>query len=192
MSHAIECPSDCSFVLPAVKFSECAPTTKEGQVTDMFLANVGNEFSNWESLAEWAGRVDNDDVSDPSKVRHLTVIGDVPKPEITTQVISHKRKIVSSKKRTVNFRIDDNTDENYDFMRTLECGGSFLMWYLTNAGDLYGGNEGIQCTVDLSEVVPESTDEFTTLQGSAEWDERISPPRIPSPFTIAEVDPDTV
>lgn len=189
MSINVVCPTDCSFTLPPVQFSECAPKTKQGQITDIFLGNVGQGFANWEDVVEWAARVDQTDVADVTKIRHLTVIGDQPAPEITKVTISHKREIVSGKKRTINIEIDDNTDVNYDFMRTLECGGSYQMWYLSNAGDLYGGNEGIKVTFELSEVIPKATEEFTKLIGTLNWDELISPMRIPSPFILEDDTP---
>lgn len=184
----INCPTDCTFPLPPFEFSECNPAVLEGQVTDIFLANIGNPLVNWTDVMEWASRVSNTD-NTATAIRHLTVIGDVPAPELSQKTISHKRKITITKKRKLNIKIDDNTEANYQAMRYIECGGSYLMWYLTNGGKLYGGNEGIQVTLDISEVIPESTDENVYIQGSAEWDAKISPARIPAPFTLEQVDP---
>lgn len=186
MSINVICPEDCTLTLPPVKFSECAPKLKQGQITDLFLAIVGMGFNNWEDITEWASRIDQTDIIDTTKVRHLTISGDQPAPEITYVTISHKRKIVSGKKRVINIEIEDNSDENYDFMRVLECGGSLQAWYLTNAGDLYGDNSGIRATVNLSEVIPKATEELTKLVGTVEWDELISPKRIPSPFILED------
>lgn len=184
----INCPTDCTFAVPVWSFSECNPAVLEGQITDIFVANIGNPLNDWTNVAEWAARVSNTDPS-ASAIRHLTVIGDQPAPEVQQKVISHKRTITITKKRTINIKIDDNTDINYNAMRTLECGGSFLIWYLTNAGKLYGGNSGIKASIDLSEVIPEATEENTLLQGTIKWDAKISPPRINAPFTLEDIDP---
>lgn len=184
----VNCPTNCEFALPEFSFSECNPKVLEGQITDIFLANIGNPLVNWTDVMEWASRVSNTDAG-ADAIRHLTVIGDQPAPEINQKTISHKRTVTVTKKRTINIKIDDNTDLNYQAMRYLECGGSFLMWYMTNSGKLYGGNEGIKVTIDLSEVIPEATEENALIQGTAKWDAKISPPRIDSPFTLEDIDP---
>jgi hypothetical protein len=190
MSRIITCPTDCSASVPVVKFSECSPQVKEGQVATLFLANVGNPLTNWESLVEWNTRLSNTDAA-ADKIRALTVIGDVPLATGTEKTISHKRIIVTTKQRQLNFKIDDVSDINYDFMRALDCGGQFLMWYQTTAGDLYGGNSGILVTIpSIGEVISEATDTNTVIQGTAKWDAKISPMRIvsplPVPFTITD------
>lgn len=189
MSKNIICASDCSFSLPTFKFSECAPVVKEGGLCNLFFANSGNPMTNWESLSEWETRISNLDAG-AEKIRALTITGDVPAPEGTEKTISHKRVVKVTKKRTLNAKIDDDSDDNYDAMRQLQCGGSFLMWYMTNAGDLYGGNEGIAISLDPDEIIPESTDENIFIQLIAKWEARISPMRIaspmPVPFTIED------
>lgn len=183
MSKQISCPDNCSFALQTFKFSECAPKVKEGGICNIFLRNVGNPLVNWESLTEWTDNIDNTS-TDADAIRALTVTGDVPLPESTEKTISHQRIIKLSKKRTANAKIDDDSDDNYDAMRQLQCGGSYLAWILTNGGDLYGGNSGIQVTIDTDEVIPESIEENTYINLVLKWQERISPLRIAAPMPV--------
>lgn len=183
MSKQITCPDNCSFSLPTFKFSECAPRTKEGGLCNIFLRNVGNPLTNWEDLNEWTTNISNTDPG-ATKIRALTVTGDVPLPESTEKTISHQRVIKLAKKRTANAKIDDDSDDNYDAMRQIQCGGSYLAWLLTNGGDLYGGNEGIQVTIDADEVIPESIEENVFINMVLKWNDRISPLRIAAPMAV--------
>ena len=155
--------------IPKVAFSESSPVIGFGQVTDVLITELGYPLA--ELTKEYIeSRIAND--SDTAgAIRMLTVIGDKPAPESNEIEISHFRKIRSPKTHTINFRVDENNDQNYEFVRQLEEDGisEVLIWYRTNSGKLYGGLNGIEASINIDEVIPESGDELNVLQGTLTW-----------------------
>lgn len=183
MSLEITCPGNCDVYVPKVKFSECAPTLLEGQITDILVGNIGYPLTNFADAAEWASRIDND-LADASAIRHFTVIGSLNKPEASEKTISHNRIVQGKKTFTLPFRIDDNTDENYDAARSFQCGLKNAVWFITGGGYLYGGNSGIEANINIAEVIPEAGEEFAYLDGEVKWKAKISPSRTLSPIVF--------
>jgi hypothetical protein len=92
-----------------------------------------------------------------------------------------RRKVTGPKKHSINIKVDETGELNYEFLRQLECGGVFLIWY--QAGKyLYGGNEGIQATIALDDVIPEGTQELNTFTGTVEWEAKHHPERVLNPM----------
>lgn len=183
MSLEITCPANCTVFVPKVKFSECAPTLLEAQITDLLVGNIGYPMTNFEDAAEWATRL-NDTSEDASAIRHFVVIGSTTKPEANEKTISHGRIVQGKKTWTLAARIDDNTDENYDAARTFQCGLKNLVWYITGGGYLYGGNAGIEGNLAMFEIIPEADDDFAYIDVEFKWKAKIAPPRTLSPITF--------
>lgn len=178
--NTLTCPTDCSAKVPVVSFSPCAPSLKEGQITKIYVGNDGYPLVNWTDPAEWATRISNSSTSNTA-IRELTVLGDKPLAAKTENKISGGRTVFSAKDFTVNVRMDDNNDDNYEFARATECNGQFRVWY-ESGGKLYGGNEGVLALVQFEEVIPEDTNAYATLNGVLRWTDKFSPIRITSPF----------
>lgn len=176
------CPTDCTTALGEVLFSDCAPNINSSEIKRVFLAK-GNAspFSDWTTATEWTTRL-AESGTDANAIRPLTVIGDKPAPANVTKDISNGRKHVVGKDHTLNFTVDDVSDENYEFMRATECGGKYRLWYETKGGYLYGGNEGIKCTVVMDDILNRGVDEIETLGGVATWRNKFSPERAKSPI----------
>lgn len=177
----IICPTDCTTAVPVVSFSECAPQVILGQINKVYLANVGHPMVNWADPAEWAARIDNAS-TDPDAIRELTVIGEKPRPEANAVDISNGRKAYGNRNYTLNVTIDDNSDDNYNFARYTGCNGTYLMWYATIGGYLYGNNAGIKASFILDEVNPVGPNDFATLQGEITWKSKLAPVRMLSPI----------
>jgi hypothetical protein len=71
---------------------------------------------------------------------------------------------------TINIEIDDVSKENYEFMRVTQCGGEYKLWFETAGGRLYGGNEGIDASLVLDNVLGRGKDEIEKITGTASWD----------------------
>ena len=63
-----------------------------------------------------------------------------------------------------------------------ECGGKYRIWYETHGGYLYGGNEGVKCSIIMDDVLNRGLDEIETLNGVATWRAKFSPERTKSPI----------
>lgn len=170
------CPEDCSATLPEVLFSDCAPELNGGNITYLYITNVGNPLTDWLNLAEWAARIDNDSV-DSAAIRQLRVIGSKPAPDKPETIISGDRINYGLASHTLEVRSDETNAINQEALRSLECGGQFLVWYETIGGLRWGGNEGILATVKLDEVIPESSSEFITFTGQVKWKAKFTPER---------------
>ena len=181
----LTCPTGCETEQKPVNFSECSPVLLGAQISDIYVMNDGYPLTNWADPAELAARIDNTS-TDAAAIRHLTVIGDKPKSEKTQKEISHARIVYSKKSFTINFRIDDNSEENYEFARGTECNGAVRFLFATLGGKLYGGNEGIKGNMEIEEVIVEDGNEYATLNGTLKWKGKFSPIRIDNPIAADE------
>jgi hypothetical protein len=170
------CPQDCSATLPVVSFNDCAPELNAGNITYIYITNVGNPLTNWLDETEWSARIDNDS-TDSAAIRRLRVIGSKPAPEKTETVISGDRTYYGKANHTLEIRSDETNAINHEALRDLECGGEYLVWYETIGGLRWGGNEGIQASVKLDEVIPESSGEFINFVGQVKWKSKFTPER---------------
>lgn len=177
------CAENCETALPAVAFSDCAPEINLSEIGRVFIARANAApFTNWLSPVEWATRLAQSGGSDDA-IRALTVIADKPSPTNTPRQISGGREIVSTQTHVLNVTIDESNQENHDFVRAMECGGSFKVWYETLGGLLFGGNSGIQkATIRLAMVLNRGTEEIITYAGPITWKSKFTEERGISPI----------
>lgn len=176
------CPTGCTATPPTVEFDLCNPTINNGQIAKIFFTTVGYPMINWASELEWDTRLDND-AAGAGKIRTLIVVGEKPVPGKTVKEISLGRKIDGVKSFVINFDIDETNQTNYDAIRTIECGGNFLVWYQTRDGLLYGGNSGIEAKIAIDESIPKAYNELILFPGTVTWEAEFHPERITSPIT---------
>ena len=178
----ITCPNGCESALPVVKFDDCSPTIVLSEIQTIFLGkNTASAFADVESPTEWATRLSMT-ATDEDAIRPLTVIADKPAGAPVVKELSNGRKKVIRLDQTLNVEIDDVTDENYNFMRVSQCGGQYKMWYKTAGGKIYGGNEGIDASVVLDNVLGRGKDEIEKITGTLSWSDKFSAERVISPI----------
>lgn len=177
----IECADDCESPLPVVEFNICAPVTNFGQIAKMYITNDGYPLTDENDLAEWILRA-NLPENDPARILELSVIGDKPLPTANEIELSRGRTANGAKDHIINFRIDETNSANYEAMRQFECGLTVRVWYETFGGLLYGGLTGVLASIMLGDVIPESTAELITYQGTLKWKSKFSPCRTESPM----------
>ena len=176
------CPTGCETSLAPVAFSVCAPEVNLSEIARLYIATADSAgFTDWKSPTEWAARLSNT-LTTAGKIRRLTVIADKPAPTAATRDISGGRTITSNKTHVVNFTIDETNSINHDWLRQLECGGQFKIWYETIGGLLFGGNSGIIATVTADMVVARGTEEILVYNGTATWKNRFTEERAISPI----------
>lgn len=184
------CSTNCQVDLKPVKFSDCNPVVENSEIRRIFIAkSIAKPFTNWANEAEWLTRMSESSVTGDDYIRVLTVIADKPAAAAVTKDISNGRKVNLGKDHTVNVTIDDTSDVNYEFMRSLECGGKFRIWYETMGGNMYGGNGGItKASVDFNDVLNRGVEEYDTFAGVITWRNKFHPERIKSPIFDADDD----
>lgn len=183
----IVCPEGCAAALPDVSFDPCNPDVHFGQVSDVFITNVGNPLVDESDPAEWTTRLGLP-AANPARIIQLQGIGDKPAAEENILEISKGRKVSGNKNHTVNFRIDEVSDLNYEMMRNFECNKSVLAWYKTYEGKLYGGPSGVHApgvSISFNHVIPENAQELETLTGSITWKSKFHPCRSDYPLQDA-------
>lgn len=179
------CEFLCDGSLPAVKFSDCAPQVRESEIRRIFIASRNAEaFTDWQEPTEWTERISSSGETNDA-IRAFTVIADKPAAESNTIELSDRRQFTTSKNHTVNFTIDDVSEENYNFLQDAECQNQFRAWYETHGGILYGGNEGVKCSFVGNNVLNRGLDEIELIEGTLTWRGK-SPDRTESP--IADID----
>lgn len=176
------CPTDCSGSLPDVAFDECAPDVHYGEVAKIYIARVdAADFTNVDLIGEWTTRL-SDTSDDPDAIRTLIVIGELPEPEQSEITISGDRTVVGFKQFTLPFEIDETNDTNYLLLLNQECNIKNKMWFETADGMLYGGNEGIEATIRMNNLIPRERTEVAKFMGTAKWKSQFSALRCASPM----------
>lgn len=177
------CSNSCDANLPIVGFNNCAPNVVFSEIRRVFLAkSTAAPFATWGTATEWLARLSQTSTSGDDYIRPLTVIGDKPAATGVVKQISNGRNVTIGKDHVLNFTIDDMSQENYEFMRALECGGLFKMWYETEGGYMYGGPDGIKVNIDANVVQNRGREEIETINGVITWRSKFSPERVLSPI----------
>lgn len=177
----ITCPDDCDFTMPTVSFAECNPEVNLSQIAKIYITKqTATSLSDWTDPAAWAERLSDTDTA-TNKIRPLTVIGDKPSPETTERTISGGRIVVTDKKHTLNFDIDESNATNHGFARGTKCVKQVKMWYETIGGLLFGGNDGIDATFKVDMVLSRTEGDIILYSGQLKWtaldlEERITSP----------------
>ena len=178
----VVCPNNCETELPEVRFSKCSPTIVLSEIVRIFLGKQSTEpFTDWKSATEWTTRLSENGTT-ANAIRPLTVIADKPAGSPVVKEISNGRKYNLRKDFTINIEIDDVSEENYEFMRVTQCGGEYKLWFETAGGRLYGGNEGIDASLVLDNVLGRGKDEIEKITGTASWSDKFSPEMVISPI----------
>lgn len=176
----ITCPTGCQNDVPAVSFDECNPIVDFSEVDKVYLCAINNPLADWTDATEWAARIDNSGVA-ANDIRELWVSGELPEPERTSTEIDNERDVWSPMKFTMPVVIYELNLTNYDFVRQLQCGGEYLMWY--SSGEyMYGGTDGIEVNIKASHLITKGPKEANTLNLEITWDAKHNPERITNPL----------
>lgn len=170
------CGTSCESQLPIVNFNFCDPKVKFGQIEEIYITNPGNPLIDETDITEWNTRLALPN-NNPAKIIRLDVIGDKPAAAANVVTISKFRKVQGNKDHTLNIKVDDLSDENYDMMRAFECGKVVKMWYVTVDGDLFGGAAGIDASVILNHVIPVGAQDIQVIEGTLTWRAKFHPCR---------------
>ncbi len=173
------CPTDCSALLPNCSFTECNPTTNAGQVTDVIIGTPGNPMVDWTNPVEWLARIDCLGVA-ADTLKHWFVTGAFNRPEQTISKLAHGIKKAGQKTFKMTVIIDQTNQTNLDMVRSLECGGKLLMWFVVGGKVQFGGNNGIEVSVFPFITAPDNTEENMKIEIDIEWTASCSPETSPN------------
>lgn len=176
------CPDNCTFQLPEATFNFCKSDIHTGEIETLYLASSDAEcFTDWSSLAEWTTRLSNTSL-DPDAIRRLRCIGTLPAGTSSPVTISLGQTFNPEKDRTATITIEDCSDENFDFMRFLECQFTVKAWFQTAGGDLFGGDCGVDVNIDPNYIIEEGQGSIHHITFTLTWKAKFTPDRIVSPL----------
>lgn len=175
------CPTDCNNEVPVVQFDECNPQINLSQINKLYVTTRDSPLTDWEDPAEWASRISNTSSADDA-IRELTVLGDKPLPEAQELEISDQRTVAINSNHTLNVAIDETNETNHQFIRLIECGGHFKIWYSTIGGKIFGGNDGINAYLKLGMVLGGGSGDIQKYQGTAKWKAKHTEQMIDNPI----------
>lgn len=188
----ITCPTDCSTDLPIVSFDDCNPEARLSEITKIYIARTDTApFTSVADATEWAKRLSmtatppEGDPTTPVKdlIRPLTVIGDRPAPTPVNVALSNGRNKQIRKDFVVNFTIDEITAENLEFQRKSECTMKVKFWYEIAGGLLFGGNEGIEGTLNSDLVLDRGNEAIVAINGTLTWKGKFTEEAVESPLS---------
>jgi hypothetical protein len=175
------CPDDCTSTLAENTYNYCTQHIVTGEVDHVFLAAGDAEcFTDWTLPGEWAARISPDSL-DPDAIRRFRGIGDLPEGASDEVEISLCQKWQSEKTFTLNFDIEDVSDENYNFMRTLECNNVMKGWF-SSGGKLFGDNCGIDVSVKANYKIDRGCKTLHKILLVFTWDNQFHPARCTNPI----------
>jgi len=181
----ITCPTDCTDAaagVPLFQFDDCAPQVQSGEIQKLYLTRIGNPFTDISLATEWTTRLEAAE-GVANKLTKMHVIGDKPKPTDTVKDISLGRKITLSTEHVINATVDEVSEANHTaFMQMHECGGTYLMWYETSGGLVFGGNAGIKVSIAPGMVIPRAKGDSIVWELSITWSKRGT-----EPFTVSPI-----
>lgn len=190
----ITCPTDCSTNLPVVSFDRCNPQALASEITKIYIAKpTAAAFTAWDDPLEWGKRISETNTVPGAPgnttpvgdlIRPLTVIGDRPAPSTVIKDLSNQRKKTIRKDFTINFTIDEISDENLEMQRQSECGGAVRFWYEAG-GRLFGGSDGILAELNMDLVLARGSEEIMALTGVLTWKGRFTEESVESPIVEA-------
>lgn len=172
------------FDLPVTSFDDCNPAVAYSEIERIFLAGPkAVAFSNILDANEWNTRLSQDTVG-TDEIRAVIVIGDAPAAANVIKELSNGRKKPIGKDFTVNFTVDDISDENYTFFQTLDGQPKVrLFGYETQGGKMFHfGNSGILVDYQSNFVLNRGRDEIETEVGAITWRRSTRPNRVTSPI----------
>lgn len=173
------CPTTCAGSVTDVTFNECAPELHWGEISKLYVVDANFGGLDADSLVDWNANL-GDDID--GKIRTLIVIGELPEPETVEVPISGDRIAIGSKTFNLPFTIDETNEDNYHFLKYLECGGKFIIWFETSDGILYGGDTGIEVSIRLNLVIPKERTALVQYVGKATWKSLTHPCRTTFPL----------
>ena len=175
------CPANCTTTLPSMSFTKCGPKVNAAQIRWLYITNIGQSLQDVEDAAEWATRISNSSGT-ANAIRELLVIGSKPKPEYQKINIAGGLTVSGKKKHSVPFKIDQTNLTNLAMVRQFECGGSFLGWYETSSNILFGGDHGIEGSIDADVIIDEDSGQLIRIEGTFSFELQYSPEAIESPI----------
>lgn len=155
MSQPVVTCLPCEVELPVVDADTCDIDFKQGEISRILIGKDGEPFTDFEDSVEHAARQSASSTADDA-IRNLRGIGSWTPEFGDEQELGTLATIYSQGTATLNFKVYNNSDTNYQTARATSCNKQYRIWLITSDGNIYGGNTGILLVLKGREVIPES------------------------------------
>lgn len=168
MNSFLTCPADCdsTLTLGAIDVNQDCTSyqQKYSQICDLIIMPDGaTEPLDWTgapTVTAVTGEVDNADTVG-GKSKHLVGEGGIAAPEKVVDEYPKRKTKTSFRTYTLTFVVKNLGDDQYDFLRQLQCGDTqFVIWYANVGGHIFGGANGVDIdSIDVDFVYSEGRDD---------------------------------
>lgn len=182
-SHYLDptCPTGCGSAQPTMSFTKCNPIHYAAGIGWLYIGGIGNSLTDVTSAAEWAAKISNSS-SASSAIREMIIMGSKPKPESQKVTLGYGLVVPGKKKHTIPFKVMQANLTNIAMVRAFECGGTVLGWYETTSNILFGGDHGIEGTIEADVVIDEDSGQVIRIEGIFSFELQYSPEAVLSPI----------
>lgn len=179
----------CTTTLPVAKADLCTFNLHTGPIDRIMFtrAEATDALTDVSDDAEWTTRLSNTTAmavsGTASAIRYLYVIGEWPLPERTALEMSLDREAQTTPKHTITVDVDDTGDVNAALLASLQNSTQFYKVWLESAGQLYGGNGGIEASVTfMGRIIPRGRTDKHIIQAQITY-RGVMPAPIATPLT---------
>ena len=144
----LTCPAGCDddLLLGAIDADQDCTSYDQGrsQVSDLYIipAAASDIFSSWSTTPAYvANSIDNTN-ADNTKAKWLVGIGGIPAPEKSTLDYPKRKKKTGDRTYTLTHRILNLSDDQYEFLRQVQCGWTGFTFYYGDLADYVYGQAG--------------------------------------------------
>lgn len=170
----------CAVRPPVVDEIDCAPTTTDGEITEIIFGSSPFTDTEIADAVEMATRLDNTPDAALDMVR-LKVTGKLNAPEGTETIVEGGVKVQSkTKSYSVEAEFYNDSDTNYNAARYLEYAKSPSIIYFVMDGKIYGGDANVEDGISsVLNIIPSSEGRGSKLKYTVNfsWDARTLPAR---------------
>lgn len=186
MNTFLTCPADCdtSLTLGAIDVAQdCTNyTQKYSQICDLIIqpdgATAPLDWTGAPTVTAVATQVDNADTLG-GKSKWLVGEGGIAAPEKTVDEYPKRKTKVNFRTYTLTFVVKNLSDDQYDFLRQLQCGVTdYKIWYANVGGHIFGGSTGIDPdSVDVDFIYSEGREDKEQATILISWEADGDPQR---------------
>lgn len=159
----------CTVVLPALSTDDACMTVKTGQIFKFYntRATSADVLTDVTDDVEWNTRLDQSAVipgSGAAPIREWSVIGSKAEGEVTEQELPLNQVYSTKGNTTLALRCYDLTDANLAAVKSYNDAGSVKQkcWFAF-ADQMVGGDSGINGSLRVDLVIPESANELSYI-----------------------------
>jgi len=185
----LTCPTGCNTQPPSVTADYCNPNVTNAQITTLYVEALNAAaFADITDPTEWATRLSQTGTN-PDDIRTLHVIGAKTAATSNKIDLGNDKFTTVQKEHKLDLIIRETSDENYNFLKTTECGGNFKIAYIIGKymfvnDDETGNidNDLIEASIEINDQASNNFSDPYEFVVTVTWKSKFHPGRILNPI----------